>query len=76
MRTKNSEADPVDGDEMRPEYSLKGAVRGKYAKRSTDGTNLVRIDPGVMDVFPDAAAVNAALRALASIIRDQTRVPA
>jgi hypothetical protein len=76
MKTKNSEAGVGDGDEMRPEYSLKGAVRGKYSKRFAEGTNLVLIDPGVMDVFPDAAAVNAALRALASIIRDRTHVPA
>jgi hypothetical protein len=38
-------------DELRPEYDirelLKGAVRGKYAKRFHAGTNLVRSKRGV-----------------------------
>jgi len=38
-------------DELRPEYDirelLKGAVRGKYAKRFHTGTNLVGLDPEV-----------------------------
>ena len=63
----------VDDDEMLPEYDLTGAVRGKYAQRYAEGTNLILLDPDVMDVFPDAAAVNSALRALAGIIRDRRR---
>jgi hypothetical protein len=76
MRTKNSEPDLTPHDEILPEYSLKGAVRGKYAKRYAEGTNLVPLDPDVLAVFPDAAAVNSALRALAGIIRERTHVPA
>jgi hypothetical protein len=52
-------------DELRPEYGedeLKGAVRGKYAKRFAPGTNLVRIDADLISEFGDERAVNDALR--------------
>jgi hypothetical protein len=61
---------------MLPEYSLKGAVRGKYAQRYAEGTNLIPLDPDVLAVFPDAEAVNSALRALAAIIRDRAHAAA
>ena len=63
-------------DELRPEYDLsqlKGGVRGKYYRQATAGTNLVLIEPDVLDVFPDGAAVNQALRALAPVLRQQRR---
>ena len=53
-------------DELRPEYDLgqllKGAVRGKYAKRYHAGTNLVLLDPDVRKAFRSQRAVNDALR--------------
>lgn len=53
-------------DELRPEYDLshllKGAVRGKYAKRYHTGTNLVLLDPDVRKAFRDERAVNEVLR--------------
>ena len=53
-------------NELRPEYPadlIKSGVRGKYAKRyREEGTNLVRIDPDLRELFPDSAAVNRALR--------------
>jgi hypothetical protein len=53
-------------DTMRPEYDLrallKGGVRGKYAKRYHEGTNLVLLDPEVRKAFRDEKAVNEALR--------------
>jgi hypothetical protein len=55
-------------DELRPEYdlsTLKGGVRGKYHKQAIAGTNLVLIEPELSEVFPDADAVNRALRLLA-----------
>ncbi|MCH8146336.1 MAG: hypothetical protein IIA55_16630 [Gemmatimonadetes bacterium] len=54
---------------MRAEYDFSGAVRGKTAARYAEGSNVVLIDPDVLDVFPDADAVNEALRALAPVIR-------
>jgi hypothetical protein len=54
-----------EDDELRPDYDfsqLKGGVRGKYAERYREGTNLVLLDPDVAAVFPDAKSVNDALR--------------
>ena len=47
---------------MRQEYDFSQGVRGKYAKRFSEGTNLVLLDPDVAAEFPSAAAVNKALR--------------
>ena len=53
-------------DELRSEYDLsellKEGVRGKYANRYREGTNLVLLAPDVAAVFPDEKAVNEALR--------------
>ena len=58
-----------DRDTMRPEYDFSGAVRGITAARYAKGANVVVVDPEVLDVFPDGAAVNDALRALAPVLR-------
>lgn len=61
----------IPDDEILPEYSLKGGVRGKYAARYAAGTNLVRLDADVAAVFPDSDSVNRALRAIAGIIQER-----
>ena len=55
------------------EYDFSGGVRGKYAKRYAEGTNVVVIDPDVAEYFPDHDAVNEALRGLAAIIKRQRK---
>jgi hypothetical protein len=55
-------------DEVRSHYDFSGGVRGKYAKRYAEGTNVVVLDPDVADVFKDAESVNETLRAVARII--------
>lgn len=70
MTTPNSDPDLLD------EYDFSGAVRGKYAERYRQGTNLVLLDADVADVFPTARDVNAALRSLIRLqeeLRSQTR---
>ncbi len=57
------------GDEILPEYDFTGARRNKYAARYAEGSNVVVLDPDVAAVFPNAAEVNAALRALAGVIK-------
>lgn len=57
--------------EMQTEYDFRGATRGKYAARFSEGTNLVLLDPDVAEVFRDARSVNRALRSLAKVIREQ-----
>jgi len=58
---------------MRPEYDFSGAARGRTAARYAEGANVVVVGHDVLDVFPDSAAVNEALRALASVIRSGLR---
>jgi hypothetical protein len=61
-------------DDMRPEYDfsqLKGRARGKYVERYREGTNLVLLDPDVAAAFPDAKAVNEALRLLMGVAQRQ-----
>jgi hypothetical protein len=41
---------------------LKESVRGKYAQRYAEGTNVVLLDSDLADAFPTAEAVNEALR--------------
>ena len=53
---------------MQAEYDFSGAARGKYARRCTQGTNVVVLEPDVAKAFPNAEAVNSSLRALAKII--------
>jgi hypothetical protein len=50
-----------------PEIDFSGGVRGKYAARYAEGTNVVVLSPDVAEVFPDSAAVNEALRTLVRI---------
>lgn len=54
-------------DTLRPEYDFSGGVRGKYAKRYAEGTNVVVLAPDVAKAFPNAQAVNQALRGLMEI---------
>lgn len=53
-------------DEHRAEYDLrellKEGVQGKYAERSSEGTNLVLLDQDVTEAFPTDEAVNETLR--------------
>lgn len=65
-----------DRDTMRPEYDFSHAVRGVAAVRYAQGANVVVIDPDVLDVFPNGASVNEALRALAPVLRRKRRTVA
>jgi hypothetical protein len=54
-------------DEMRSEYrrsDFGALVRGKYAQRVKEATNVVVLDPQVAKAFPNDRAVNKALRGL------------
>jgi len=55
--------------DMLEEYDFSNGVRGKYAKRYAEGTNVVLIDPDVAEFFPDHDTVNDALRSLIRIIK-------
>lgn len=64
-------------DWLRPEYrrsDLGEIVRGKYARRLSDSTNIVVLDPQVAKAFPNDDAVNMALRGLLELARSSVRV--
>jgi hypothetical protein len=59
-------------DELHTEYKssdFKGLVRGKYVERLKTSSNVVVLDPEIADLFPNAEAVNSALRSLAGIAK-------
>ena len=56
-------------NELRTDYDFSGGARGKHAARYAAGTNVVVLAPDVAAMFPDAEAVNSALRALAEIVK-------
>jgi hypothetical protein len=59
--------------EMLEEYDFSKGIRGKYAQKYSEGTNVVVIDPDVSKFFPDHDSVNQALRSLADIIKRQKK---
>ena len=52
--------------DMLDEYDFSGGVRGKYAQRYREGTNIVRLDDDVAELFPNSEKVNEALRSFIS----------
>jgi len=60
-------------DKMRNHYDFTGGVRGKYALRYAEGSNVVVLDPDVARLFPTGQAVNETLRAVVQIVRIQER---
>jgi hypothetical protein len=51
-----------DTDDLREDYDFSQGVRGKYAKRFTEGANVVVLDPDVAKRFRTSEEVNEALR--------------
>lgn len=64
-------------DELRSEYKRSdfpdGLVRGKYANRLKESSNVIVLRPEVADAFPNAEAVNKALLSLIDIAQKTTR---
>jgi hypothetical protein len=60
---------------MRKQYDFAKGVRGKYARRYAEGTNVVVLDPDLAKLFPDSKSVTDALRALASVASRQGKSP-
>jgi len=69
MKTKH---DIEDNDDIREEYdfaSMKGGIRGKYAKAFDQSATTILLDSDVAEIFPDSQSVNEALRTLARALR-------
>ncbi len=68
----------TERDELRSEYKREdfGAlVRGKYAARAREASNVVVLDPDIADAFPNAQAVNQALRGLLELAKASVHQP-
>jgi hypothetical protein len=64
-------------DWLRPEYKRSDFgefVRGKYANRIRNSTNVVLLDPQVAKVFPNDEIVNDVLRKLIELARSSARL--
>jgi hypothetical protein len=67
MKKNETEMD----DELRPEYDLKSLrVRKLGPGRKSVGGSVIRLEPDVAKVFPDAESVNEALRFLIRITKE------
>lgn len=56
---------------MLKEYDFSKGVKGKYSSRYKEGSNVVVIDPDIVEYFPDHDSVNEALRLLTTIMKKQ-----
>jgi hypothetical protein len=71
----NKDESEVD-DELRPEYDLHALRVRKLGSGRRRFGDVIRLEPDVADVFPDADAVNQALRFLIGITKEnQNSVP-
>jgi hypothetical protein len=62
-------------DELLPEYDLKSLkVRKLGSGRKSFGSEVVRLEPDVAEMFPTADAVNEALRLLIKIAQRQSSI--
>ena len=61
----HSDRDP----DMLEEYDFSNGVRGKYAERYREGTNIVLLDDDVAAIFRTSEEVNSALRTLGKLIQ-------
>jgi len=59
--------------DMLDEYDFSKGVRGKYAERYAEGSNIVVLAPDVAEFFPDSESVNSALRALVGVARKSVK---
>lgn len=60
-------------EDMLPEYDFSKGVRGKYAKRYAEGSNVVVLSPDMAKVFPTSESVNEALRTLVRVGKKKSR---
>ena len=67
MKKPSKRLKSVAADDILLEYDFSRGRRNPYAERIVTGGHLVVIEPDVAEAFPDAAAVNDALRVLAKV---------
>jgi hypothetical protein len=73
MKVMRNDPDMLEEYDFMEEYDFSKGIRGKYAKRYAEGTNLVLIDPDIANFFPDDESINEALRSLINIIKNRQK---
>lgn len=69
-----SKCDPSANEkEMGPECDCSRGVRGKYAARCAEGSNVIVLDPDVAEFFGTSRAVNEALGLLEDAARRKSK---
>lgn len=63
-------------DELRPEYDLRNLRVRKLGPGRRSFGDLIRLEPDVANAFPDAEAVNQALRFLIRVTKENQGSPA
>ena len=58
-------------DELEPEYDLKSLRVRKLGPGRKSFGDIVRLEPDVVEAFPDADSVNEALRSLIRVSKDK-----
>ncbi len=69
MKKKNERASDEPRDDYSPEL-IRAGMRGKYAARYREGTNVVFLDSDVAAAFKNSESVNAALRLLMKLAQN------
>ena len=64
----------INDPDMLEEYDFSNGVRGKYAEKYAEGSNVIAIDPDIAEFFPDHDSVNEALRHLIAVIKKQREI--
>jgi hypothetical protein len=67
--------EPDMNDELRPEYDLRSLRVRRLGRGRKSFGGVVRLEPDVAEVFPDADAVNEALRFLIRVTKENQSVP-
>jgi hypothetical protein len=73
MKKTNQHHEDLTEDTL-PEYDFSEGVRGKYARRAAEGSNIVILAPDIAEAFPDSETVNEALRGLIHLARKTVKV--
>ena len=62
-------------DELRPEYDLRSLRVRRLGRGRKSFGEVIRLEPDVAEVFPDAEAVNEALRFLIRVTKENQPIP-
>lgn len=67
----NPQTRRTDVNDIRPDYDFSRGKRGVHHAAYSAGTNVVFLEPDLVEAFPDSESVNQALRLLVRLSRTQ-----